>query len=407
MAPRQITVGDIIAEHRRSYPGRLALADGEHRLTWPELDERVNRLANALRGTGVGPGDRILWLGQNSFRVYELLGAAAKIGAMVCPGYWRWAPPEMAFAIEDFSPKVVIWQEEEIGSTVRAARAASPAAESALWLRHDSDPEHGYEAFLAGGDPADPGLDVDPDSALLVIYTAAISGRPCGSMLSHTNLIAMGMSVAWLGDIDDTTVFLNSGPMFHIGNFQFYGIPVLIQGGTNVVTRRVIAERGAGHPGRGTVHPGVPHAGHHHPAGRADARARRGTAAPEGHHRRAAVAGHGGGGRQPPRPRRRRHGLRLRADRGHRLLPVRRVRRPGRGQRRPPRAGHLGPDPRRRRPGMPDRRGRRDLRPRRHGAPGLLEPPGDQRRALPRRLVAHHRPGPARDRTARSPSSAR
>ena len=236
-----ITVGDIIAEHRRSYPGRLALADGETHLTWPELDERVNRLANALRGTGVGPGDRILWLGQNSFRVYELLAAAAKIGAMVCPGYWRWAPPEMAFAIEDFSPKVVIWQEEEIGSTVRAARAASPVAETALWLRHDTDLDQGYEAFLAGGDPADPGLDVDPDSALLVIYTAAISGRPGGSMLSHANLIAMGLSVAWLGDIDDQKVFLNSGPMFHIGNFQFYGIPVLIQGGTNVVTRRVIA----------------------------------------------------------------------------------------------------------------------------------------------------------------------
>ncbi len=244
MAPRQITVGDIIAEHRRSYPGQLALADGERQLTWPELDERVNRLANALRGTGVGPGDRILWLGQNSFRVYELLGAAAKIGAMVCPGYWRWAPPEMAFAIEDFRPKVVIWQEEEIGSTVRVARATSPVAESALWLRHDygpDSPEHGYEAFLASGDPADPGLDIDPDSALLVIYTAAISGRPCGSMLSHTNLIAMGMSVAWLGDIDDRTVFLNSGPMFHIGNFQFFGIPVLIQGGTNVVTRRIVA----------------------------------------------------------------------------------------------------------------------------------------------------------------------
>jgi acyl-CoA synthetase (AMP-forming)/AMP-acid ligase II len=241
MPARQTTIGDIITEHCRSYPGGLALADGAHHLTWPELDERVNRLANALRGTGVGPGDRILWLGQNSFRVYELLGAAAKIGAIVCPGYWRWAPPEMAFAIEDFSPKVVIWQEEEIGSTVRTARAASPVAESALWLRHDGPISRGYEEFLAGGDPADPGLDIDPDSALLVIYTAAISGRPCGSMLSHANLINMGMSVAWLGDIDDKTVFLNSGPMFHIGNFQFYGIPVLLQGGTNVVTRRVIA----------------------------------------------------------------------------------------------------------------------------------------------------------------------
>jgi long-chain acyl-CoA synthetase len=241
LAPRRITVGDIISEHRRSYPGQLALADGDHRLTWPELDERVNRLANALRTVGVGQGDRILWLGQNSFRVYELLGAAAKIGAMVCPGYWRWAAPEMAFAIEDFSPKVVIWQEEEIGGTVRAARAASPAAESALWLRHDTDADRGYETFLADGDPADPGLDIDPDSALLVIYTAAITGRQCGSMLSHTNLISQGMSVAWMGDIDDHTVFLNSGPMFHIGNFQFFGIPVLIQGGTNVIARRVIA----------------------------------------------------------------------------------------------------------------------------------------------------------------------
>lgn len=241
MAPRQITFGDIIAEHSRSFPGRVALVDGDYRLTWTELDERVNRLASALRGAGVGPGDRILWLGQNSFRVYELLGAAARLGAMVCPGYWRWAPPEMAFAIEDFSPKVIVWQEEEIGDTIRAARDASPASEAALWLRHDTQDGTGYEEFLASGDAADPGLDVDPDSVLLVIYTAAISGRQCGSMLSQRNLITQGMSVAGIGDIDDKTVFLNSGPMFHIGNFQFFGIPAFIHGGTNVVTRRVRA----------------------------------------------------------------------------------------------------------------------------------------------------------------------
>src|SRR6266568_7810673 len=104
MTSRRITVGDIISEHSRSYPGKLALADGDYHLTWPGLDERVNRLANALRTSGVGEGDRILWLGQNSFRVYELLLASAKIGAMVCPGYWRWAVPEMVFAIEDLNP---------------------------------------------------------------------------------------------------------------------------------------------------------------------------------------------------------------------------------------------------------------------------------------------------------------
>jgi long-chain acyl-CoA synthetase len=242
ISTRRITFGDVIREHRRSRPDAVALVDGDVRLTWAELDARTSRLANALAAAGVAPGDRVLWLGQNSFRVYELLGAAAKIGAMVCPGYWRWAAPEMAFAVEDFAPRVVVWQDEEIGETVAKARAELGAKDTARWLRHDAEGEGSYEAFLAAGAPEDVEFDVDPDSALMVIYTAAISGRQCGSMLSHRNLLAMGANAAWMGDIDHTASFLNSGPMFHIGNYQVWGMPVFLHGGKNVVVRRVVAE---------------------------------------------------------------------------------------------------------------------------------------------------------------------
>jgi acyl-CoA synthetase (AMP-forming)/AMP-acid ligase II len=242
MPIRRITLGDIIREHRRSYADAIAVVDGAHRNSWPEFDDRVNRLANALLGEGVTRGDRVLWLGQNSFRIYELLGACAKVGAMVCPAYWRWAPPEMAYAIQDFSPTVIIWQDQEIGDTVRQARAEIERRVPARWLRHDTEGDGSYEAFLASGSPEDPAQDVDPDGALLVIYSAAMYGRPVGSMLSHTNLINQGMSTAWLADIDHTGAFLNSGPMFHIGNFQFFGITTLIHGGKNVVVRRVDAE---------------------------------------------------------------------------------------------------------------------------------------------------------------------
>lgn len=239
---RRLTFGDIIREHRRSFPDGIALVDGEVRLTWPQLDERTNRLAQALTVAGVGPGDRVLWLGQNSFRIWELLGAAAKIGAMVCPGYWRWAAPEMAFAVEDFDPKVVVWQDEEIGDTVGKARAELGSDHRALWLRHDTEGPGSYESFLASGTAEDPAVDVDPDSALLVIYTAAISGRQSGSMLSHRNLLTMGASSAWMGDIGTETAFLGAGPMFHIGNYQFWGVPAFVHGGKNVVVRRVVAE---------------------------------------------------------------------------------------------------------------------------------------------------------------------
>ena len=72
-----------------------------------------------------------------------------------------------------------------------------------------------------------------------MIYTAAISGNQSGSMLSQTNLLTMGVASAWAADIGSETVFLNSGPMFHIGNFQFFGIPTFVHGGTNVVIPRV------------------------------------------------------------------------------------------------------------------------------------------------------------------------
>ncbi|BDH09658.1 AMP-binding protein [Streptomyces hygroscopicus] len=238
------TIGDVLREHRRSHPGRTALVDGPVRLTWPELDDRVNRLAGSLAAAGLGRGDRIMWLGQNSFRVYELIAAAGKLGAMVCVGYWRWAPPEMEFALRDFDPHLVVWQHQEIHETVARTREALGSDDTARWLRHDSAPQDpdGYEAFLAAGGLADPDLDIDPDSPVLVLYTAAMSGRQCGSLLSHTNLIAMATAAAWLGDIDHTTAFLNSGPMFHIGNYQFWGMPTLLMAGKNVIVRRVVAE---------------------------------------------------------------------------------------------------------------------------------------------------------------------
>ena len=239
LAARQLSIGDVIREHRRSFPESTAFVDGDTRLSWTGFDERTNRLANALAGLGVGTGDRILWLGQNSVRIWELLGAAAKLGAMVCPGYWRWAAPEMAFAVRDFDPKVVVWQDEEIGETVAKARAELGDTTS-RWFQHD-DPA-GYEAFLATGSAADPAREVDPDLALLVIYTAAMSGRQSGSLLSHRNLLAMGATGAWLGDIDQRTAFLSAGPMFHIGNYQFWGVPTFLFGGKNVIARRVVAE---------------------------------------------------------------------------------------------------------------------------------------------------------------------
>jgi acyl-CoA synthetase (AMP-forming)/AMP-acid ligase II len=238
-----LTFADVLREQRRSRPERLAVVDGDFgrdvRLTYPELDDRTNQLANALAAAGVGHGDRILWLGQNSFRVIEALAAAAKLGAMFCPANWRQSADELAFVIGDVDAKVVIWQDEEIGATARAAREY--AGSSALWLQHDADGDESYETFVAGASNADPAVGVDPSAPLLLIYTAAFSGRPNGAMLSHTALITQGIVMGRLSDIDADYVYLNCGPLFHIATFMTT-LATYVAAGTNVFTRRVDAE---------------------------------------------------------------------------------------------------------------------------------------------------------------------
>src|SRR5579864_5436856 len=103
-----LSLGDVSREQRSSYPTRAAVACGGTRLTYEELDARVNQLANGLLDRGVSQGDRVLWLAQNCHRILESLLACAKVGAMLAPANWRGVPSELAFAIEDLSPKVVI-----------------------------------------------------------------------------------------------------------------------------------------------------------------------------------------------------------------------------------------------------------------------------------------------------------
>jgi long-chain acyl-CoA synthetase len=239
---RSTGLGDVLREHRRSYPLRTAVVDGDHRATWPQLDERVNRLAALLAGCGAGAGARILWFGQNSHRLLEVLLAAAKLGAIACPGNWRSSADELAFAVRDLEPTVVVWQRAELEATVHAAREqllAAPGAtsEAPVWLCHDDPGAAGYEAQLAAADPRDRGTAVDPASPVLALYTGAFTGRPYAALLSHQALLAQALVIAQVQQVTSDDVYLNCGPLFHVATLMTT-IATFVCAGTNVFTPR-------------------------------------------------------------------------------------------------------------------------------------------------------------------------
>lgn len=248
-ALHSLTLDGLLEEHRRSHPDRIA-AVFEHRVfTYPQLADRVIQLGNALTAAGVGVGDRVLWMGQNTHVVFEALLACARIGALFCPLNWRQTADEMAFVIDDLEPKLVIWQEQEIGAAVLRAKAQAQW-QSAQWIAFDGSGAGTYEHIVTHASKIDTlaaeGRVSDASLPCLVMYTAAFSGRPNGALLSQSAFLWQNLSIIDIQALSSQTVFLNSGPLFHIGTLMV-SMATFHVGGTNVFIRRTDPEAVAEH----------------------------------------------------------------------------------------------------------------------------------------------------------------
>ncbi len=94
-------IPDFLSERAEAEPGRLAVVEERPggaitRWSYAELNDQVNRLANALTGVGVTAGDRVLWCGRNSPGVIRVIHAALKLGATAVPMSYRLVGEEAA-----------------------------------------------------------------------------------------------------------------------------------------------------------------------------------------------------------------------------------------------------------------------------------------------------------------------
>jgi long-chain acyl-CoA synthetase len=228
-----VRVADVIRRHAARRPEAVALRHGERELGYGELDERSNRLAQALLARGVGAGTRIAYLDRSSPEVVELLFAASKVGAVLVPLNWRLAAPELAAVLADAQAPVLI-----------AGPAFREVAEDVL-QRLSPPPDlvvvgEGYERWLAAHELRDPGARGEPGDVIVQMYTSGTTGVPKGVLTTHGNLaVTAQTSLRW--GFDERSVSLTPLPMFHIGGIG-WAYCGLWHGATTVLVSEFAAE---------------------------------------------------------------------------------------------------------------------------------------------------------------------
>ncbi|MGZ8750789.1 MAG: AMP-binding protein, partial [Pseudonocardia sp.] len=128
---RGMTLSDQLARHARSIPEASALRfDGAGR-SYAQLDERVTRLAQALRARGVGIGDRIAVLALNGMEAWETYLAGVRLGAIVVPVNFRLVPDEVSYLLTDSGATALI-VDSALADVAAKAREQAPGVGAVL-----------------------------------------------------------------------------------------------------------------------------------------------------------------------------------------------------------------------------------------------------------------------------------
>ena len=232
----------LICRNAVSFKGRQALLEAEDGLglNFDQYKRRVDQIAAGLQKAGVTKGDRIGVLAKNSLDYFTLFGAAAALGAILVPVNWRLAPDEIAFILKDSAPRI-LFADPEHQETINGLKGKLTGVEKFYSLGPGKDGFHPFDSLLAK--PGDfISQEVLSEDEFVIIYTAAVAGRPRGALLSHGNVLCSSMHFGYYMKLTSKDVLLNFLPFFHVGGL-FMATTCFLAGGLNINMPRFDAAR--------------------------------------------------------------------------------------------------------------------------------------------------------------------
>ncbi|MGH3365100.1 MAG: FadD3 family acyl-CoA ligase [Nocardioidaceae bacterium] len=256
MHTAQRTLPGVLRAAASRYVDREAVVDGETRLTYTELHERVRRTAAALIALGVEKGDRVCIWAPNSWQWEVLALAVTYAGGTLTPVNTRYTGHEAADVVARTGAKVLAVADGFLGRS-QCDELASAASERGLTLpavvrlpyggSSAGHPTEGVVAWeelerfagqVSEGEVEHRAGQVDPEDVADILFTSGTTGRSKGACSAHRQVVSVADAWATCGEVTSRDRYLVANPFFHSFGYKA-GIVVALLTGATVVPQAV------------------------------------------------------------------------------------------------------------------------------------------------------------------------
>jgi acyl-CoA synthetase (AMP-forming)/AMP-acid ligase II len=234
---------DLLTAHAVSQPDKPAVIDDPPggrplTVTFGELEAWSERVAAALAGLGVTPGERIVWCGPNSPTVLALTNGCRKAGVTSVPLNYRLTPDEAGYILDNCDA-VAAFVDAEYAPLVVGSRSAAPRLRWVFSYGGGAEGCEDGDALIAAASPG--AAPPDTEAAAVMIYTSGTTGQPKGAVRKALGNPAQTAGLLQHIGYRPDDVYLTTGPLYHSGPGGFAALAHAL-GNTVVVQRKFDAE---------------------------------------------------------------------------------------------------------------------------------------------------------------------
>jgi len=210
------TIPEMVLSVGDRFGDAEAVVDGDLRITFTELVDRVRRAAGALASIGIDKGDRVAIWAPNSAEWIVAAFGILTAGGILVPVNTRYKTQEADDIIRRSGAKAVLVQRGFLGLDFQA-----PEDIPVIDLK---------SGFLSGGAPYE--CAVDGEDIADIMYTSGTTGRPKGVMMNHAQTLRMFSEWCDLADLREGDRYLIVNPFFHMFGYKAGLIASMIRGAT-------------------------------------------------------------------------------------------------------------------------------------------------------------------------------